>query len=52
MASRVVIHKEGLAMESFSKFHFSLLKMVKSSSVVLVKKRKNNLFKVKKKVID
>ena len=34
----VVIHKDGLAMEAFSKFSFSSLNMAKSSSLDLVKK--------------
>jgi len=37
---RVVIHNEGLAMKVFSKFSFNSLKMVKSSSLILVKKMK------------
>ena len=35
MAMRVVIHKEGLAMEAFSKFSFKLQLMVKILLLVL-----------------
>jgi len=41
---RVVIYKEGLAMEAFSKSSFSSLTVVKVILLVLIKKRKNNLY--------
>jgi len=39
---RVVIHKEGLAMEAFNKFSFKLLKMVKVFLLVLEKEIKKS----------
>ena len=37
MAMQVVIYKEGLAMEAYCKSSFNSLKIVRSSSLVLVK---------------
>jgi len=47
---RVMIHKKELVMEACCKFSFKLLEMIKSSSLVLVKKmKKNSIVKLRRK---